>query len=155
MTLDNDSNHDNGNIINMALWKPAKKAAVLSSTWVATDPLEEVGMSEGEMRDTWSLTEEEFGDLTYWGIEFRKSVLLQHSSALRNLAERQDRNMAEALGDQLALAVGALLIARTSVKEVGELVEAVKKGDAVIAGQFDELSAVHLKALGRSHLRPS
>jgi hypothetical protein len=149
MTLDNDSDNGN-NIINLALWKPTKQAPTLSSTWVATDPLEEVGMSEAEMLETWGLTEEELGDLTYWGIEFRKSVLLQHSTDMRQrLTEHQDQLPMTALGEQLAIAVGALLISRASVKEIGELVEGLRKSDATIAALFQPVISIHQEALAQ------
>ena len=135
-----DDNSDN--IINLAHWKPKKQTPALSSTWVAgdaADSIERNPMSEAEMLDTWGLTEEEVGDLTWWGIDFRKSVLLQHLSDMR-LAERQDQDLMTALGGQLALAVGASLISRMSVKEIGELVESLCASDATITSLFQTVT---------------
>jgi hypothetical protein len=119
------------NIIDLAQWKPKQPA--LASTWVATEGCD-IPMSEG-------LTEEELGDLSFWGIDFRKSVLLQHATAMRtrNAAPPSQLPMA-ALGEQLALAIGALLISRTSVKEIGELVDLLLHGD-------DKIIAAHFKAV--------
>jgi hypothetical protein len=102
------------------------------------------------MLETWGLTEEELGDLTYWGIEFRKSVLLQHSTDMRQrLTEHQDQLPMTALGEQLAIAVGALLISRASVKEIGELVEGLRKSDATIAALFQPVISIHQEALAQ------
>jgi hypothetical protein len=98
-------------------------------------------MLEEEMLATWGLTEEELGDLSFWGIDFRKSVLLQHAADMRTRnAELPNQLPMAALGGQLALAVGALLISRTSVKEIGELVDSLLHGD-------DKIIAAHFKAV--------
>jgi hypothetical protein len=127
------------NIVELAKWKPMKPA--LTSTWIATESNEDNPMTEEEMLVAWGLTEEELGDLSFWGIDFRKSVLLQHATAMRtrNSAPPSQLPMA-ALGEQLALAIGALLISRTSVKEIGELVDLLLHGD-------DKIIAAHFKAV--------
>jgi hypothetical protein len=127
------------NIIELAQWKPKKPA--LTSTWIATESKDDSAMSEEEMLATWGLTEEELGDLSFWGIDFRKSVLLQHATDMRTRnAELPMQLPMAALGEQLALAVGALLISRTSVKEIGELVDSLLNGD-------DKIIAAHFKAV--------
>jgi hypothetical protein len=130
------------NIIELAQWKPKKPA--LTSTWIATESNDDSAMSEEEMLATWGLTEEELGDLSFWGIDFRKSVLLQHATDMRTRdAELPKQLPMAALGEQLALAVGASLISRTSVKEIGELVDSLLNGDdKIIAAHFKDVRKV-------------
>lgn len=95
---------------------------------------------------------EEFGDLTYWGHEFRKSVLLKHMQSLRlAAAARPHASPMDELGEQLALAVGALLISRVGVQGIGELVETFLRSgnDAVIAGMFEGYDAALTRMIER------
>jgi hypothetical protein len=136
------------NIIELAQWKPKQPA--LTSTSVATEGCD-MPMSEDEMRETWCLTEDELCDLSFWGIDFRKSVLLQHATDMRIRNVGLPNQPAKAaLGEQLALAVGALLISRSSVKEIGELVDSLLNGDdKIIAPQFAEVCKIAEMAFDR------
>jgi hypothetical protein len=105
-----------------------------------------------EIFETWGITADEFGDLTYWGHEFRKPVLLQHMSALRDKAAAQTyESPQEALGEQLALAVASLLISRMNVGELGKMVDKVigtalsGKREERIAGHFEAIQSIHLR----------
>lgn len=129
------------NIIELAQRKPNKPA--LTSTSVAIQGCD-IPMSEEEVLATWGLTEEELGDLSFWGIDFRKSILMQHATDMRTRnAEIPNQFLMDALGQQLALAIGALLISRTSVKEIGELVDSLLHGDdKIIAAHFKDVRQI-------------
>jgi hypothetical protein len=91
--------------------------------------------------DELGLTEQEFGDLSFWGVEFRKSILVQHAADMRL---RQGKTyVPTTFGDvitrHLTLAIGALLIQRASTKEIGELVDSLRKSDVIIADLFQTL----------------
>ena len=110
---------------------------------------------EREIFETWGVTADEFLDLTHWGLEFRKPVLLQHLRALRNNLATQpcdaDRLPNTALAEQLALALVEKLITQMSVMEIGKLVDDVlgkalsTKRDERIAPLFEELRAAPLQ----------
>jgi hypothetical protein len=136
------------NIIELAQCKPKKPA--LASTSIATEGCD-MPMSEAEMLATWGLTEDELYDLSFWGIDFRKSVLLQHATDMRIRNVGLPNQPAKAaLGEQLAQAVGALLISRSSVKEIGELVDSLLNGDdKIIAAHFTEVCKIADMAFDR------